>query len=234
MEIRRFFGEVQGNDAIIEGGEHNHLVKVLRYKVGFKVIVCNNSHYEYFGEIKSINPDNTVVGIIYKTGNESELRFDLTLFVAAIKNLDITICKAVELGVQEIFVFNCQNVNHEADIEKMQQIAIGAAKQCGASKYPRIVGLSDFNTVVEKFKDYDVAVLGHEKEVIRTFKNVADPIKNAQRVALIIGPEGGFCNDEIVLATKNGARIISFGKRILRAETAAITALSNIVLLKNI
>lgn len=227
MEIRRFFvnpHDVCANgDVVVRGDEFAHMTKVLRYKVGFKAIVCANDGIERFCTISSIDKDKAILTIDeQKVQDKKNVR--VTLFAGLLKNnkLDFAIQKAVELGIDEVIPFLSHNTAEtKFSVERANKIALEAAKQCGSAYLTEVKDVCDFDDVIDSLKNFDNVLFAYENEKKNRIK---DCDLSGRNIALIIGAEGGFTEDEASNAHKSGAQIVTLGRRILRAETASIVA----------
>ena len=226
MEIRRFFVEpsdINGSDVTLRGDEFLHMVKVLRYKVGFKAIVCVNDGVERLCTVKEICKDFATL-VIDKENVVDVKNAHVTLFAGLLKNnkLDFVFQKAVELGVDEIIPFvssNCADTKFSQD--RAEKIALEAAKQCGSAYLSRVGALENFDAMIDRFKDFDTVLFAYENEKKNRIK---DCLCQGKNVALVVGPEGGFTQEETDKAIDSGATIVTLGRRILRAETASIVS----------
>ncbi|MDE6302995.1 MAG: 16S rRNA (uracil(1498)-N(3))-methyltransferase [Clostridia bacterium] len=224
MEIRRFFvsqSDIIGDTVTVSGDEFLHMTKVLRYKVGYKAIVCANDGKEYVCTIKRIANDYAELSIDEcKVADRKNV--SLTLFAGLLKNnkLDFAIQKSVELGVDKIIPFtsaNCAETKFSA--ERANKIALEAAKQCGSAYLSEVGELTDLDGIINDFKNFDDVLLAYEDE---NDTRLTDNIPNGKRIALIVGPEGGFQPEEVARMRAAGAKVVTLGRRILRAETASI------------
>ncbi len=224
MEIRRFFvakSDICGNEVTLKGDEFLHMTKVLRYKVGYSAVILANDGVERLCTVTEIGKDYARLAI------ESEKVADgkkstLTLCAGLLKNnkLDFVVQKGVELGVDEIIPFTSANTaENKFNKERAEKIALESAKQCGSVYLSRIGELATFDEVVESFANYDEVVLAYEYE---TKVKLNDLGLKAGNILLVVGAEGGFTAEEVEKARANGAKVITLGKRILRAETASI------------
>ncbi len=226
MEIRRFFADLNalnGNEITLLGDEFLHITKVLRMKVGFKAYVCLNDGFERLCEIKKINGDCVILEQ-ESVNKVDEKGIELTLFCGLLKNnkLDFTIQKCVELGVDKVQPFLSQNcAENKFNDERANKIAREAAKQCGSVYLTEVLPLVNYEQVLSSFENFDTVILAYEFEKIIRIKDIKFLGK---KIALIVGAEGGFKESEILSAKDKGAKIVTLGKRILRAETAGIVA----------
>ncbi len=226
MEIRRFFvneHDVSNGTAYVSGDEFLHMTKVLRYKVGYKAILCANNGVEHTCTIEEIGKDCATLSVDASVVVDKK-KISLTLFAGILKNnkLDFTIQKAVELGVDRIVPFISQNsAESKFSVERANKIALEAAKQCGSAYLTLVDEPLNFSGVIKQIGNFDTVLFAYEFEKKNRIKDCTFDGKN---VALIVGCEGGFAKEEMESAKDAGAQVVTLGKRILRAETASIVA----------
>ncbi len=231
MEIRRFFVEPNfrnGEFVTITGDEFLHLKKVLRMKTGYKIIVCFNDGFEYRCTINEIENDYAIAKID-ESIKVSDPLFDITLFPSILKGgkLDLVIQKCVELGIKSVTPFVSRNTSEKKfNAERGNRISFEAAKQCGSAFLSVVNEAVDFDEMVSEFKNFDSVYFFYEDENMESVSALEVP---KGKIAIVIGSEGGFTSEEVEKAKLNGAKILSLGKRILRAETASIVAASLIL-----
>ena len=224
MEIRRFFvspSDISNDVITVCGDEFLHLTKVLRYKVGYKAIVCANDGIEHTCTIVEIAKDGAKLRIDESHARDTK-NVNITLYAGLLKNnkLDFAIQKAVELGVDRVVPFtsaNCAETKFSKD--RANKIALEAAKQCGSVYLSEVGELTNIDGVIDDIKSYDGVLFAYEFE---KQNKITDNLPNGKRIALIVGPEGGFQPDEAERIINAGAKSVTLGKRILRAETASI------------
>lgn len=230
MEIRRFFasaGDVAGDRIYISGDEYAHM-KVLRQKVGYKVVVCTGDGKDYEGTIEEIGRDRAVVRIENVSENANDPALDITLFQALPKGdkMSFIVQKCTELGARGIVPFlSAYTEETKYNMERMQRVAKEACKQCGRSLLCDAGELTDFVGVIRLLCDYDLVIMPYENATCGRMGDVRG-LKSAKKIAVIIGSEGGFSQEEVQKAKNAGAQIVSLGKRILRCETAGLVAIS--------
>ena len=123
----------------------------------------------------------------------------------------------------------------DGKIARWQAIAESAGKQSKRNYISTVCPVLTFKQAIEKAKEYDLFIVPYEcKEGMKATEETLSSIKKDMTVGIFIGPEGGISDEEISIAEQNGARIISLGKRILRTETAAITAVGMVMLYSEI
>lgn len=226
MEIRRFFVErsdIASDKITLGGDEFLHMTKVLRYKVGYKAIVCANDGIERLCTIEKIERDFAILNIDEERVQDKK-NCRVTLFAGLLKNnkLDFAIQKAVELGVDEVYPFVSQNsAETKFSCDRANKIALESAKQCGSAYLTKVGELTTLNEILDNLHGFDKVLFAYEDERKNRIKDSAIGAKN---IALIVGPEGGFTPEETAYALQKGAQIVTLGKRILRAETASIIA----------
>lgn len=215
----------------------HHLVKVLRSKVGETLLLVDENQTQYETKIVEICSDSIVAQIIKKEKSAHFLNINLYLAQGVLKSdaQSLIIQKATELGVKGIIPLITDNtvVKHsvvDAKIDKWKKTVFEAVKQCERTDIPEIFSRC---TLKELLKDpeYDVKIACVErsrKSSMKNFLRELKPEKNT-KIVVIIGPEGGFSKTETEMLEKYGAAKVSLGKLILRAETAVITALSNVI-----
>ncbi|MFA4904982.1 MAG: 16S rRNA (uracil(1498)-N(3))-methyltransferase [Candidatus Margulisiibacteriota bacterium] len=237
--MNRFYvptNQIKGDQVTIVGSDVNHIKNVLRLKTGDKFEVFDGSQKAYLCELKEFNREYILGKVISELKKDTEPKIKVTLAQCLLKGkkMDLVIQKAVELGVYKIIpVVSERSVpdikEKEANkISHWQAIAKEAAEQSGRTLVPDISALLSFEELLKLGKNFDLALIPWELESKISLK---DKLKEPRRLAaglVAIGPEGGFSNEEISKAGSAGFQAVSLGRRILRAETAAISTLANI------
>lgn len=224
MEIKRFFVTpdcLVDNKIYLTGMAYKHLGLVLRAKVGYKVIICLNDGKEYNCTIEKID-SNTIVLNVDNIVEVDKRQREVTLYAAILKNskLDYVVQKAVELGVAEFYPFISNRcTDKKFNLERARVIALESAQQCGSSYLTNIHEPITFDEVIKKQKEYDTSLIAYECEHKDAIKDI--DIKG-NKIALIVGPEGGFEQKEVQDIVNAGSASVTLGKRILRADTAGI------------
>ena len=203
--------------------ESKHLREVLRVRGGEEVHVFDGEGKEFLCSVEEIGSkkQSAILQILNETKPASpESDLNLTLAVALLKGekFDLVVQKAVELGVTKLVPILTKRADTKTvRIERWQKIAIEAAKQSGRAKLMQIVELERFEDFVASSDG--VKMLFAERGGGENF-NTAEQSK---KITAVIGSEGGWEDSEIEAARKNDFQIITFGGRILRAETAAVS-----------
>ena len=220
--IKRFFVDEIKETVEITGDEFRHAVNVLRIREKDEIILLNNTEYEYTGEVIKIDKKSMTVKITGKNKNELESKNDILLIAGFLKGdkSEYVVQKAVELGVKKIIMFTSEyssayvNGNKE---ERLNKVAAEACKQCGRSVSPN-VSFADFKSALNGAKGYKNRLFACEF----ADGNEVDFSALSGNTAIVVGSEGGFTEKEYEYAVKEGFLTVSLGKRILRADTAAI------------
>lgn len=228
----RFFLEnIDLSCPVITGEDAKHIGRSLRMKPGQPLTVCSCGT-DYFCEIASITSDEVFLKINDSRLCSAEPTVEVTLFQAVPKldKLEHIIQKSVELGVTKIvpvLTRRCVSRPDKKDFEKklvrLNKIALEAAKQSGRGIIPKVDSIISFNEAVKQMSDYQCALMLYEEGGVR-FSEV--DTENKKSFALFIGSEGGFDEDEAIQAKNAGIIPVWLGERILRCETAPLTALS--------
>ena len=234
----RFFvpkADIQGKRGVVVGQELQHLRRVLRLTPGNSITVFDDSGSEHEAVIRSVSSESAAIEIIRSYQAQRESPLELTLAVGLTKGgkMDFVVEKATELGAQTILPFTSTYAVPKLDerristrTERWRKIALSAAKQCGRTIVPEVLPLCTFQEVVKRPSDEAVKLLFWEKETERSLAALYESHRKAAAVTLVIGPEGGFSAVEAELAQAHGFALVQLGRRILRAETAALTTLS--------
>ena len=228
MEPRRFFvrPEAVSADGLItvSGTEAEHMTRVLRMKEGYKAVILTGDGCERLSTVVRVTRGEVLLR------EESVTRADrrsvsLTLFAGNLKNgnLDLVVRKAVELGVDRIVPFvSARTDEKKFNRERAERIALEAAKQCGALFLSEVEEQISFKEVLDRVKNYDKTWFCYENETRSPLAKIAR--EEGRSFALIVGSEGGFTDEEAAAAVAAGAKSVTLGRRILRAETADIVA----------
>lgn len=223
----------------ITGSDYNHIKNVLRMKVGDEFLVTCNEQSDLC-KIVEFTENSVVLKVIKENYMETELPIKVYLFQGLPKSdkMELIIQKAVELGVYKIVPVEMNRCVVKLDakkkgqkVERYNAIAEAGAKQSKRNVIPTVEKVLTFNEALNYAKTLDLFIAPYECENgVDGTKKALLKIKRGMSVGVIIGPEGGFSGSEIQAVKDIGADVISLGKRILRTETASITALSLLML----
>ncbi len=170
-----------------------------------------------------------------------ELPAEIYLFQGLPKQdkMELIVQKAVELGAHAVIPLDSQNTVVKLDekkaqkkTERWQAIAEAAAKQSKRSIIPEVMPVMKWKDATEYVKDFDLKLIPYEnaKSIKHTMEEL-EKLPEHGKIAVFIGPEGGFSEQEVEDALRHGIEPVTLGKRILRTETAAITSLSVLMLM---
>ena len=236
--MQNFFvydSQVQGENIYIEGTDVNHIVHVLRMKVGEEVSVHDDVNRKYLCRIEKLLEERVVLSIVEQQESDTELSCPIYLFQGLPKGdkMEWIIQKTVELGVYEVIPVAMKNCVVKLDdkkakskVTRWQAIAESAAKQSKRSLIPEVKMPMSYKEAVAYAKKLDVKLVPYENEHgMAGTKAAMEQIKKGESIAVFIGPEGGFALEEIEMVRAE-MQLISLGRRILRTETAGIAALA--------
>jgi 16S rRNA (uracil1498-N3)-methyltransferase len=201
----------------------HYLLNVLRRKAGDQLRLFYDASGEFLATIEDISKKGCLVLLEEKT-RPPEDTLPITLYFAPIKRqrLEILLEKAAELGATHLQPIKTQHSMDLGNIDRLQAIAIEAAEQCERLTVPKLAPLQDLKTLVGKW-DPSLPLYWCLERAGEPLLSVLDASKP---IALLVGPEGGFSQEEIDwLHTKSFVKPVSLGPSVLRAETAAMVAL---------
>lgn len=233
MSYPRFFVDadtVEGSVIVLDGESAQHISRSLRMTVGQRIVVCDKSGNEYECVLEGFAADSVSAKIEDVRRNVSEPAYYATVYQACPKSdkMDSIVQKAVELGVSEIVAFmsgRCVVKYDDKDFEKKlarwQKIAEEAAKQSGRGRVPAVRRLRGLKEVASEINSRGGGFMCYEDEDALTLKEYLADERVGDALSFVIGPEGGFSNEEAEFCRQNGIRTVGLGKRILRTETAS-------------
>lgn len=212
-----------------------HISKSLRMKEGERLTLCTEDGKRHECEIKSFTKDSVTVDILSSTICEQEPSVKISLFIALLKGdkIDDVVQKAVELGVYEITPILTERCISRPDESKMkkkvarwQKIALSAAMQSRRGIIPKVNDCINISEIKNSLADFDKSIVFYECGGDK-IRDIVNP--KCKTIAIITGSEGGFEESEINALRENGVCVATLGKRILRAQTAPIAAISAIM-----
>ena len=235
----RFFvaPEELNNESLSLTGENAQHAKVLRLKVGEKVLACDGEGREALCRIEESSGGEWRLsrGTVRESLTEAAVRVSVYMAFPKADKLEHVIQKATELGAYEIVAFPSARCVSKPDekslkkkLERWQKIASSAAEQSGRGRVPQVRVLSGYKAALEEAAKMDKALMFYENEQAVTLKMALS--ESAYRtVSLLTGPEGGLEEKEVQQAREAGLQVCTLGKRILRCETAPLCALSAVM-----
>ena len=227
------------NDEIIVSDKenYNHIVKSLRAKVGESLLLIDENEVEYKTKITEIDNKFLKTKIESSAKSQRDLSYNLFLAQSPLRSdsQNVIIEKATELGVRGIYPIYTDNCALKksvitAKIDKWQKIMYEASKQCERANIPTCYDMSNLEILCNSDK-FDRIVDLCERNTNGSFKDYlsSKPVRNNENILLIIGPEGGFSEREFDYMKEMNLPMLTLGDLILKAETAVIVTIGNIV-----
>ena len=230
--MQRYFARTIGERVILSDDDVFHLTRVMRARKGDNIEVVSDGMV-YLAQVQSVRP--LEINLVKKIKENNELSNNVILIASLIKGekMDLVLQKATELGVSEIVLLQSERSvvkikkdDKEVKFARFNKILKEAAEQSRRSKIPalyRLIDISGLRTI-----EADIRLIAYEgmEGSTESFNKVLQNIKAKDKIAILIGPEGGFSEKEVNVASHYGFKKISLGRRILRAETASFYALS--------
>ena len=229
--MQRYFAKIDNHDLVcLSKEDEHHICHVMRMKKGDEIEVVDNAHL-FLCRIDVFNP--LKVSVIHEIANDVEIKEDITLLFALTKGdkTDLVLQKATELGVKKVAliesertVVSYENKDIDKKLERFRKIMKEASEQSHRLIVPELLGIYHLKRLPKECLS-DLNYVAYEKDADQ-IKGAFQGLDKGKSISILIGPEGGFSIQEIDHLTNQGFIRTSLGKRILRAETAAIYALS--------
>lgn len=246
--MSRFFVEPENigeKNIIIDNREDlHHMMKVLRLSAGDEIEVSDSVEWEYTAELLYLDSDSAEARIIDKQRFTTEPEVQVTLFQGIPKQgkMETIVQKCVELGVHAVIpVFMDRTVvvdkgNFGKKVQRWQKVSDEAVKQCKRGLIPQVFDPMKMPEVLTTFGVFDLVLFPYEnedgttiKDVLREVRESSEWLEGRKRIAVIIGPEGGFSDKEAADIVAAGGRSVSLGKTTLRTETAGMATLAMVM-----
>ena len=223
------------NTFVFSTDDLHHLKTVMRSKNGEKIICIDINGQVYLCEIDEV--DKGIISIVEKIEEDNELDVEVTLVYALPKGdkFELVLQKATELGVTRVVPLLTRRCVVKSDKKKFskkliryEKILKEASQQSRRNKIPEIVNVIELKELDEYLGTYNLVAY---EEISKAGKHMAlkqslDKLESGDKITVIVGSEGGFDQDEIVMMESLGITACSLGKRILRSETAPLYLLS--------
>lgn len=220
----------------ITGDDAHHLMHVMRAKEGQEVIVVDAENQVARMAMSAFREGAVTLTLQERLAADTESPIGLVLAQCLLKadKMDLVVQKAVELGAVGVIPVRSQNCVVRYDAKKAaarrgrwQKIADEAAKQCGRTALLSVAAVTDLNDFLQQnaASAETELIFFYENEQDQTVKSYLSQVQ-AKRIVLLVGPEGGFSLDEAAAVAAASGHSVTLGPRILRAETAALTALA--------
>ena len=236
--MHRFFsdGKIDGM-AHIDGKDAKHIRDVLRMNAGDEIIVCDGDMTDYVCRILGFSKNRVEILPLYVREAQGEPKVKVMLYQGLPKRdkFELIIEKCVELGAFSLTPVNTMRSipviegKEEKKLLRWGNISMAAAKQSGRGIVPQVRRVLEFKEAVdEAAESCDLVLFPYEEEEKTHIRDVIGGF-DGEKIAVFIGPEGGFDGSEADYALSKGAKAVSLGKRILRTETAGFACLSMIM-----
>jgi 16S rRNA (uracil1498-N3)-methyltransferase len=233
--MRRFYLP-NFQEPMLIGDEAYHAQHVLRLKAGDTVNVFDGRGHEARCRIAEVTKDSIHLALLERSSNPS-LPFRISLAQAIPKkNMDFIVQKATELGVAVIVPLLSERTIVQLDdkskkMDRWREIALDACKQCGNNWLPEIQPPQKLTTFLNAPGDFDLKLIASLQPDAKPLKSILSDASTLKRspaptILILIGPEGDFTPEELLLAKSVGCLPLSLGPLVLRADTAALYALS--------
>lgn len=230
-------GQIEGDRHLVTGEDARHIEKSLRMRVGEELTLVDSQKVQNLCRISDFCASGVEVEVVSRKPCENEADVQITLYQSLTKGdkMDLIVQKAVELGVHRIVpvvTSRCVSRPDEKSlhkkIERWQKIALGAAQQSCRGIVPEVADALSFCKALEEAAQLDTSIIFYEGggESLKSFTD-----KGFTTMGIFVGCEGGFDIAEVEKAKETGISPATLGKRILRAETAPLAALSAIMCL---
>ncbi len=225
-------------EIVVSGQEARHMQRVLRLRVGDSVGLFDGTGKEYRGKILRQNRHAVTLRILEITAPRHESPLTITMGQSLIKGkkMDFIIQKATELGISTIIPFissrSISSLNEgrvEQRVGRWQKIAVESSKQCGRATPPRVEKVVGFEQILKRTSPGEERIILWERgtaDLKSLFRGRHGTTRFSKRVYFLVGPEGGFSEEEVKRAEKAHFTAVSLGSRILRVETAGLSFVS--------
>ena len=233
---RFFIPQLYNEEMSITGVDAKHIGKVLRMQPGDKLQIVSDDGVSALAEVTAISETTVTVRCleVLAESHEPAVKITLAQGLAKGEKMDFIIQKAVELGAYSIVPvamehsvvrLNCAKADKK--VERWQKIAEAAAKQSKRDIIPQVQAVQSVSQMLAN-NNCKTKIIAYECEDRMSLKTALREAGQLDDLLLIIGPEGGISEGELSKAREAGAVPVSLGRRILRAETAGLVAMSAI------
>ena len=233
MAETRYFSidpdSIHGDEAVLSGEEFHHLVRVVRARKGAQVRLLDGKGSVYTAAVRDIGGNEALLDILDRTVHERPPMIDIAISAIKAPRLDLAIEKCSEIGLRRLIIFSSERSvrkpgkrEGQGKMERFRRKALSACKQSGQPFFPEIVLFGGLEDLIGHFPDYRQVFLADLGGGSSTEERIDRP---EGTVIGIVGPEGGFTDEESGMIVAAGATILSLGDHRLRSETAAICLL---------
>ena len=221
---------IDGSKATLTGTDYRHITKVLRMKEGDAITLFDGRAMEYEGRISLVGSREIQVDIFSsrKVETDSPLRITLLQGLPKGEKMDYIVEKTTEIGVHTIVpvITERSQVRTADKRNRWGRIALEASKQCGRTTPPAIENTLNFIEAIKFSVGSDLAIILHVGSQVSLKELLNNPLQHPKNIIVLVGPEGGFSENEVLLACEMGFTSLGLGPRTLRTETAGIAFLS--------
>lgn len=239
--------QINNNDIVIIGDDVNHIINVLRMKKTDEIQICNQDTGDnYNAEIVNYSKNEVECKITSKINETTESNVHITLFqgIPKFEKMELIIQKNTEVGIKSIVPVIMERTVVKLDekiaskkLERWQKIAEIAAKQSMRDIIPQIgnitklkdIDTTEFDAVLVAYENEEHNMLKTELQKLERKIKSNNSSEQQYNIAIVIGPEGGISEKELVMLAEKNAKFVSLGKRILRTETAGVVMAGNII-----
>lgn len=228
MRLHRFIGDYDltpGEHEIGSSSLANQISNVLRLEIGEKLVLCDGRGSEAEAVLLSVNKSSLHVTVEESNVCDTEPTVPVTLYCAILKreNFEWVAEKAVECGAAEIIpVVSVRTVKTGLRLDRLERIIREATEQSGRGVLPNLGSTMEFSEAIADAGRHGLSVIFQPGHPLFARHHVRD--SGAKSVAVFIGPEGGWAEEEVEAAEREGLRVFGLGRRVLRGETAAAVA----------
>lgn len=233
MRIPRIYTDTPltvGQEASLDENAAQHVGRVLRMQPGQQLVLFNGNGCDYAATIVEAGKRQVTASIRAEAVNTTESPLEIVLAQTLSKGdrMDYAVQKATEMGVTRIVPLVSERCDvrlrgdrEDKRLRHWRQVAISAAEQCGRARIPELLPVMTLPQWLGYARDCDLRLVLHHRT-----EQTLDTLTRPARVALMIGPEGGFSEAEIEAAENNGFLPVALGPRVLRTETAPVAAIT--------
>ena len=237
--MTRFFvtrDRIADGRVVFDGDDSHHIAVVLKMRVSDSIVALDNEGAAYTAVLDIVGKNRTEAQISNVTYPAAEPTVHITVAQAVpktLERLEWVLQHGTEIGVTRFVLFKSTHSRPDSDrlerkIDRWREIVKTAAEQSGRTRLPAVVGIVSFDEMLALAQTSDLKLLPYEAERNKSLREALQH-HHPSSVFLAIGPEGGYSESEAVRAQGENLVSVTLGPRILRTETAALTAVSQIL-----
>jgi len=236
VSVNRFFistSSIEGDRVRLSQEQSHQICHVLRLKPGETIVVLDDSGTEYDVTLTAVDRKETIGQVTSRHRARGEPTAEVTLFqsLLAREKFEWVLQKGTELGVAQFVPILTERslvrtkTIEDNKLDRWRRILTEAAEQSRRGRIPQLEPIIPFDKAVLRLRDFDRSIIAAPSDGAVTLRNALHGItRSPASVAVMIGPEGGFTDEEVALACEEGVIRVGLGPRILRTETAAMVA----------